>query len=148
MVLGGASVEPAVSIVGLGGSLRKGSTSLAALQITLEAAARAGASTRLFAVGDHDPPYLTDQVVGLITTAGGTQGLQAINTMEFIVRALRGWAVPLVSPVAQARRAFDGAGRVRDDMVGGQLATLGAEVVRAARQMAAQGRCDYSEPWE
>jgi FMN reductase len=197
-------MEPAVRVVGLGGSLRKGSTSLAALQITLEAAAKAGASTQVFAVGeldlpmfrpgmdappaaralleataaaqgmvwtsplyhgsvsgsfknaidwlhllsDHDPPYLTDQVIGLVTSAGGTQGLQAINTMEFIVRALRAWAVPLVLPMAQARRAFDEDGRVRDDMVGGQLAALGAEVVRAARQMAARGRCDYSEPWQ
>ncbi len=98
----------------------------------------------LHLLSDNDPPYLTDQVVGLITTAGGTQGLQAINTMEFIVRALRGWAVPLVLPVAQARRAFDEAARVRDDMVGGQLAALGAEVVRAAGQMAAQGSSSTS----
>jgi hypothetical protein len=82
------------------------------------------------------------------TTAGGTQGLQAINTMEFIVRALRAWAVPLVLPVAQAWQAFDEDGRVRDDMVARQLAALGAEVVRAARQMAVHGRCDYSEPWQ
>jgi NAD(P)H-dependent FMN reductase len=124
-------MEAAVHVVGLGGSLRKGSTSLAALQITLEAAAKAGASTRLFSLreldlpmyrpdldappvvralleaiataqgmvwssplyngsvsgsfknaidwlhllSDHDPPYLTDQVIGLVTTAGGTQGL-------------------------------------------------------------------------
>jgi FMN reductase len=74
--------------------------------------------------------------------------LQAINTMEFIVRALCGWAVPLVLPVAQARRAFDEDGRVRDDNVEGQLAALGAEVVRAARQISVQGRCDYSEPWQ
>ncbi len=47
-------------------------------------------------LSDRDPPYLTNKVIGLISTAGGTQGLQAINTMEFIVRALRGWAVPLV----------------------------------------------------
>jgi FMN reductase len=197
-------MEPAVRVVGLGGSLRKASTSLAALQITLEAAANAGASTRLFAMGeldlpmyrpdmdapsaaralleatataqgmvwssplyngsvsgsfknaidwlyllsDHDPPYLTDQVVGLLTTAGGTQGLQAINTMEFIVRSLRAWSVPLVLPVAQARRAFDEDGGVRDDLVASQLQALGAEVVRAARQMAVQGRCDYSEPWQ
>jgi FMN reductase len=168
-------MEPAVRVVGLGGSLRSGSTSLAALQIALEAAGKAGASTRLFAVGDldlpmyrpgmdvppaarslleatstaqamvwsspmyngsvsgsfknaidwlhllgdHRPPYLTDQVVGLVTTAGGTQGLQAINTMEFIVRSLRAWAVPLVLPVAQAWQAFDEDGRVRDDMVEG-----------------------------
>jgi FMN reductase len=102
----------------------------------------------LHLLSDHDPPYLTDQVIGLVTSAGGTQGLQAINTMEFIVRALRAWAVPLVLPVAQARWAFDEDGRVRDDMVGSQLDALGAEVVRAARQMAAQGRCDYSEPWQ
>jgi FMN reductase len=197
-------MESAVSVIGLGGSLRKGSTSLAALQITLDAAAKAGASTRLFAVGeldlpmyrpgmdvpptaqalldaaataqgmvwssptyngsvsgsfknaidwlhllgDHDPPYLTDQVIGLVTTAGGTQGLQAINTMEFIVRALRAWAVPMVLPVARAWQAFDEDGRIQDDLVEGQLSALGAEVVRAARQMGVDGRCDYSEPWQ
>jgi FMN reductase len=52
-------------------------------------------------LGDRQPPYLMDKVVGLISTAGGTQGLQAVNTMEFIVRALRGWAV-LVIPIPQA----------------------------------------------
>ena len=44
-------------------------------------------------LGDRQPAYLTDKVVGLISTAGGTQGLQAVNTMEFIMRALRGWSV-------------------------------------------------------
>src|SRR5215510_11216658 len=34
--------------------------------------------------------YLTDKVVGLISTAGGTHGLQPVNAMEFAVRALRG----------------------------------------------------------
>jgi FMN reductase len=43
---------------------------------------------------DREPPFLHDKVVGLISTAGGTQGLQAINTMEFATRALRAWAVP------------------------------------------------------
>jgi FMN reductase len=32
-------------------------------------------------LGDRNPPYLTDKVVGLISTAGGVQGLQAVNTM-------------------------------------------------------------------
>jgi hypothetical protein len=39
-------------------------------------------------LGDRDPPYLTDKVVGLISTAGGVQALQAVNAMEFVVRAL------------------------------------------------------------
>ena len=57
-------------------------------------------------LSDRQPAYLTDKVIGLISTAGGTQGLQAVNTMEFVVRALRGWSVPLVIPIPQAWRAF------------------------------------------
>jgi len=87
-------------------------------------------------LGDRQPPYLTDKVIGLISTAGGTQGLQAVNTMEFIVRALRGWAVPLVVPVPQAWRIIQ-RGHVLDDSVAAQLRALGAEVARAAEHFAA-----------
>ena len=54
----------------------------------------------LHLIGDRDPPYLHDKVIGLLSAAGGAHGLQAINTMEFSVRALRGWAVPYVVPIA------------------------------------------------
>jgi FMN reductase len=80
------------------------------------------------------PPYLTDKVVGLISTAGGTQGLQAVNTMEFVVRALRAWAVPLVIPIPQAWRVYDEAGHWHDSRIAEQLRALGREVTRAARQ--------------
>jgi FMN reductase len=86
----------------------------------------------LHALGSREPPFLHDEVIGLISAAGGNQGLQAINTMEFAVRALRGWAVPLVIPVASAFRAFDAEGRITDEGVELQLRTLGAEVVRVA----------------
>jgi hypothetical protein len=56
--------------------------------------------------------------------------------MEFAVRALRGWAVPYVVPVAAAFRVFDGDGRVTDKAVESQLRTLGAEVVRVAELFA------------
>jgi FMN reductase len=74
-----------------------------------------------------EPPFLTDKIVGLISAAGGVQGLQAINTMEFVVRALRGWAVPLMVPVARAYQAFSD-GRANDPMVDQQLRALGREV--------------------
>ncbi len=90
-------------------------------------------------------PYLADKVVGLVATSGGVQGLQAINTMEFIVRSLRGWAVPLVIAVPSASQAFDAEANIVDRSVAGQLVGLGAEVARAARQLAAQGTCDYSD---
>jgi hypothetical protein len=56
--------------------------------------------------------------------------------MEFIVRALRGWAVPLVIPIPQAWRAIQD-GHVLDDSLATQLRALGAEVARAAEHFAA-----------
>jgi FMN reductase len=91
----------------------------------------------LHLLGDRDTPYLHDRVIGLISAAGGRQGLQAINTMEFSVRALRGWAVPYVVPVASAFRVFHADGSIRDPGVGQQLHTLGGEVVRVAEKFAA-----------
>jgi FMN reductase len=91
----------------------------------------------LHALGGREPPFLHDKVVGLISAAGGTQGLQAINTMEYSSRALRAWAVPYVVPVATAARVFDESGRVRDEGIEAQLRTLGAEVVRVAHRFAA-----------
>ena len=182
-----------LTVVGLGGSLAKQSSSLAAVRIALEGAAETGAQTALFDVrqlalpmfdpgisdppdsvlklceatynadgliwsspmyhgtisgsfknaldwlqllSNRQPPYLTDKVVGLISTAGGVQGLQAVNTMEFVVRSLRGWAVPLVLPIAQAWKAFDDQSNARDPNLREQLRALGREVARGSCQFA------------
>ena len=53
--------------------------------------------------------------------------------MEFSVRALRGWAVPYVVPVASG--VFDG-GRIADQSVERQLEMVGSEVVRVAERFA------------
>jgi FMN reductase len=98
----------------------------------------------LHLLGDRKPPYLTNKVVGLISTAGGIHGLQAVNTMEFIARSLRAWAVPLVLPIARAPEVF-GAEGVRDPLVASQLRSLGHEVARAARQMTQHGYCDWMD---
>ena len=182
------------TIVGLGGSLRKGSTSLSALQRALAGAAAAGAETTLLdlrelelpmydpdddeptegaatlieschaadgllwssplyqgtisgafknaldwlhVLGRRDPPYLHDKVIGLISAAGGTQGLQAINTMEFSARALRGWAVPYVVPIPTSWETFGEDGSINDETVESQLERLGGEVVRVTERFAA-----------
>jgi FMN reductase len=91
----------------------------------------------LHVLGAREPAFLHDEVIGLISAAGGTHGLQAINTMEFATRALRGWAVPYVVPVPTAARVFDQEGRVQDAAIELQLRSLGAEVVRVARRFAA-----------
>jgi FMN reductase len=91
----------------------------------------------LHVLGAREPPFLHDTVIGLISAAGGTQGLQAINTMEFATRALRGWAVPYVVPVAAAWRVFNQDGQVQDKEVELQLRALGDEVVRVAERFRA-----------
>jgi FMN reductase len=102
----------------------------------------------LHMLGTREPPYLHDEVIGLISAAGGTQGLQVVNTMEFSVRSLRGWAVPYVVPVPQATRVFADSGAVQDELVEQQLRLLGEEVVRVAERFAhnaklhRQGECD------
>jgi FMN reductase len=93
----------------------------------------------LHVLGTREPPFLYDKVIGLISAAGGTQGLQAINTMEFSIRALRAWDVPYVVPVAAAARVFDENGRVQDVVIEQQLIALGGEVVRVAQRFAADG---------
>ena len=71
-------------------------------------------------------------MIGLVSAAGGIHALQAINTMEFSVRALRAWAVPYVVPVAGG--VFDDEARILDEGVELQLDTLGREVVRVAQR--------------
>jgi FMN reductase len=80
--------------------------------------------------------FLTDKVIGLISVAGGTQGLQGINTMEFCVRALRGWAVPLVVSTP--------AGQVGDESVERQLRMLGSEVARVAEHFRVEESPDHA----
>ena len=87
-------------------------------------------------LGGNDPPFLSGKPVGLIATAAGVQGLQAINTMEHAVRALRGWTVPFVVPIGRSYEAFAANGSPRDQAVARQLTTLGQEVVRAAARFA------------
>ncbi len=99
----------------------------------------------LILLAERDPVYLANKPIGLITTAGGVQGLQAVNTMDFIARSLRGWSVPLVLPVSQSWQSFDPDGHLKDEAVATQLRKLGAEVVRAARQFQADGTCDYAQ---
>lgn len=89
--------------------------------------------------------YLADKVIGLIAVAGGTQGLQAINTMEFSVRALRAWAVPFVVPVPSASRLFDDEGRLEDEAVERQLKMLGTEVVRVADHFRVEEAPDHAD---
>ena len=78
------------------------------------------------------PPYLSDKPVGLIGVAGGVQSLQAISTMEHIVRSLRGWTIPMVVGINRSRDLFAEDGSIADPHARSQLAILGSELVKSA----------------
>lgn len=82
------------------------------------------------------PPYLSGKVVALIGTGAGAHSLQAVNTMEFIARALRAWALPFVVPVNRAYAVFDKEGKVIDAKVDEQLQQLAGDLVRSAGVLA------------
>jgi hypothetical protein len=62
-------------------------------------------------------------------------GLGGSMAKEFAVRAVRGWAVPYVVPVAGAARVFVD-GQVLDETFAMQLTTLEGETVRIAEKFA------------
>lgn len=180
-----------IRIVGIGGSLSKNSTSLAALKLALQGAAEAGADVELIDIatlnlpfyspegdvpeaarrlaesvhqadgllwasplyhgtisgsfknaidwlqllGGREPAYLTDKVVGLISTAGGAHGVQAVSTMQAIVHALRGISVSRFVPIPRAWQVFGEAGAIKDAQFESQLRLLGAEVVELAKRV-------------
>jgi FMN reductase len=99
-------------------------------------------------LGTREPPFLYDKVIGMLSAAGGTQGLQAVITMEFAARALRAWAVPYVVPVGAAYLVFDADGTVTDSGIEAQLRTLGVEVVRVAELFAGDGPLHKAEECE
>lgn len=179
-----------LKIVGIGGSIGDFSTSLAAVEIALNAAEKAGAETELIdlaalllpmyahietgvpqnvidfcekvhqadalifcsplyhgsisglfknaidwleLLAKKEPAYLSHKPVGLIAVAGGVQAMQAINSMEYIVRALRGWTMPFVVPINRAWQVIDKEG-INDKKIESQLISLGNEMLSAAQR--------------
>jgi FMN reductase len=80
-----------------------------------------------------EPIYLSNKPVGLIAVAGGIQAMQAINSMEYIVRALRGWTMPFVVPINRAWQIIDKEG-ISDKKIESQLISLGKEMLNAAKK--------------
>src|SRR5258706_12392262 len=84
--------------------------------------------------GERDPPYLTNKPAGPAATAGGVHRLQAINSLDFIVRAPRGGGGPLVQPVAQAPQSFEPGGPRAAQGAGDQPPARGHQGDPAPRQ--------------
>ena len=80
-------------------------------------------------------PFCTTRWIGLISAAGGTQGLQVYQRDGILGASFARLGGPLRGPrLRSATGAFTDSGEVQDPTVELQLRTLGAEVVRVAER--------------
>jgi FMN reductase len=129
-----------IRVVGLGGSLAPASKSLAALRIALDAA-EAGADVELFDIRALDLPLFRPGM-GEAPAAARRWAEAACEASGLL------WRSPLYHGTISGsfKNALDWLHILadRDPVVAEQLRALGREVVRAARQLATSGECDYA----
>jgi FMN reductase len=83
-------------------------------------------------LSDDPTPYLTGKVVGLISTSGGTPGINAINTMDYVSRALHGWVCPTTVAIPSSYRQFDEEGKLKDEKLSARILKMANELEFAA----------------
>jgi FMN reductase len=107
---------PPPLIIGVGGTLRDGSTSQCALRSAFARAEQPGASAGMFARPAFDQqcdpsPYLSGRAVGLVVCADVFQATgSAPTTLRAIVDAPCGWPTPFAATLKYARRPLDSSG--------------------------------------
>ena len=134
-------------IVGLGGTLRTGSSTERALRYCLDMVERQGGRTKMYAGPDIDLPmldyiedlrtdprvYLDNTPWGCITCAYGWQAaVGTLGQLRVIGHALRAWPTPLGVPINSADPVWDDSGELSDPTVRGQLEMLASQVLTFA----------------
>lgn len=77
-------------------------------------------------------PYLTGKIVGLISTSGGTPGINAINTLDYVSRALHAWVCPTTVAIADSYQQFQPDGTLKNPAILSRLRRLADELEFAA----------------
>ncbi len=81
-------------------------------------------------LANDEPPWLEGKVVGLISVAGGSSGINAINSMIYACRALRAWVLP--TAVAVPGDVFNEDGQLSNTNIIERLKKLGQETAQYA----------------
>ena len=89
------------------------------------------------------------KMVGLVGVSGGRAGaVSAFDSLRAVGRALHAWVIPEQTSIAQAWRAFDDNGRLKDAELEERLMEVGRQVARFAYlHNSAQAR-EFLELWE
>ncbi|MCU0499789.1 MAG: NAD(P)H-dependent oxidoreductase [Anaerolineae bacterium] len=100
----------------------------------------------LTSLGEREPAYLTGKFIGLISISPGVQGLHVLTSMEFMVRSLNGWAIPMLLPVSNTADVFDQDGQLANENLKTQLRAFGQEITRAIKTVDRGLYSDHADP--
>jgi FMN reductase len=85
-------------------------------------------------LADDPNPYLSGKVIGLISTSGGGPGINAINTMDYVSRALHGWVCPTTVAIPSSYRQFDDHNNLKDEKLKARIFQMAHELEFAAQR--------------
>lgn len=89
------------------------------------------------------------KVVGLVGVSGGAMGgLQALNDLQTVLRALHAWVVPEFAALPHARTQFTEAGQMANTTSEARLLNVGRQVARFAFLHNSQRALDFLREWE
>jgi NAD(P)H-dependent FMN reductase len=90
------------------------------------------------------------KIVGLVGVSGGMLGgLQALNDLQVVLRALHAWVLPEFAAIPQAWQQFDSDGRLKNADLDARLQKVGREVARFAYLLHNSERAlEFLRQWE
>lgn len=87
-------------------------------------------------LAEDTPPYLSGKVIGLMSASGGLPGINAINSMDYVCRALHGWVCPTTVALPNSKRQFNESGELTNEKLMSRIRRMSKEIEFAATRFA------------
>lgn len=92
---------------------------------------------------------MSGKMIGLVGVSGGAMGgLNALNGLRTVGRALHAWVVPEQATIPKARQLFDAEGHLADGVLEQRLREVGRQVARFAFLHGSEQAQEFLRLWE
>ncbi len=89
------------------------------------------------------------KLIGLVGVAGGKMGaINALNGLRTVGRSLHAWVIPEQVSIAEAWKAFDKSGALKDPQLEDALKEIGRQVARFAFLHTSEQAREFLRQWE
>ncbi len=89
------------------------------------------------------------KMIGLVGVSGGQMGgLNALNSLRTVGRALHAWVIPEQASIPEAWNAFDEEGNLKDDRLQERVMDIGRQVARFSYLHTSQQAQEFLQLWE